>query len=108
MLASTADSNASEHLNGYAVSANYFADLGVHARIGRTFLPDEDRVAGANAVVVLEYRFWQRRFQGDQRVLGQAEAEWTAVYRYWDRTRGVHRHGCVGDRSKLLGAAFDD
>ena len=60
-----------EHLNGYAVSANYFADLGVSARIGRTFLPDEDRLPGANTVVVLGYRFWQRKFNGDPNVIGQ-------------------------------------
>jgi len=60
-----------EHLNGYAVSANYFADLGVNAPIGRTFLPDEDRSPGANPVVVLSYRFWQRRFRGDPNAIGQ-------------------------------------
>jgi len=62
---------APEHLNGYAVSAKYFADLGVNARVGRTFLPDEDRSPGANAVVVLSYRFWQRKFQGDASAIGQ-------------------------------------
>ena len=61
---------ASEHLTGYAVSANYFADLGVNARIGRTFLPSEDSSPGANAVVVLSYRLWQRKFQGDPSVVG--------------------------------------
>src|SRR6185369_5410331 len=60
-----------ERVDGYAVSANYFADLGVQARIGRTFLPDEDRDAGANTVVVLGYRFWQRKFNGDPNVVGQ-------------------------------------
>jgi predicted permease len=63
---------APEHLNGYAVSANYFADLGVNAPIGRTFLPDEDRSPGANTVVVLSYRFWQRKFQGDPNIIGQS------------------------------------
>ena len=62
---------APEHLKGYAVSANYFADLGVNARIGRTFLPDEDRAPGANPVLVLSYRFWKRKFQGDPNVIGQ-------------------------------------
>jgi len=64
-------SRAPEHLNGYAVSANYFADLGVNARIGRTFLPDEDRSPGANPVVVLSYRFWQGKLQGDPNAIGQ-------------------------------------
>jgi macrolide transport system ATP-binding/permease protein len=69
VLASTA--TTPEHLNGYAVSANYFADLGVHAIIGRTFLPDEDRLPGANTVVVLSFRFWQRRYNGDRSVIGR-------------------------------------
>lgn len=60
-----------EHLNGYAVSANYFADLGVNALVGRTFLPDEDRSPGANPVVVLGYRYWQRKFQSDPNAIGK-------------------------------------
>jgi putative ABC transport system permease protein len=67
--ASIAD--AVEHLNGYVVSANYFADLGVKAHIGRTLLADEDLVPGANPVVVLDFRFWQRKYRGDPNVLGQ-------------------------------------
>ncbi|HEY1758591.1 MAG TPA: ABC transporter permease [Bryobacteraceae bacterium] len=59
------------HVNGYAVSANYFAELGVKARIGRTFLPEEDRLLDANPVVVLSYRFWQKKFNGDSNVLGR-------------------------------------
>jgi predicted permease len=61
---------AAEHVNGYAVSANYFAELGVNARIGRTFLADEDRLRDANPVVVLSYRFWQKKLHGDPNALG--------------------------------------
>jgi len=71
VLASIAGAGAPEHLTGYAVSANYFAGLGVNARLGRTFLPDEDRATGANTVVVLGYRFWQRKFYGDPDVIGR-------------------------------------
>ena len=70
VMASMGDA-APEHVNGYAVSANYFAELGVNARIGRTFLPDEDRVLDANPVVVLGYRFWLKKFHADPNVLGQ-------------------------------------
>jgi macrolide transport system ATP-binding/permease protein len=56
---------------GHAVSANYFAGLGVRPRLGRTFLPEEDRAPGANPVVVLDYRLWQLSFHGDPKVLGQ-------------------------------------
>ncbi len=62
---------APEHLYGYAVSVNYFEKLGVNARIGRTFLPTEDGSPGANAVVVLSYRYWQRKFQSAPNVVGQ-------------------------------------
>ncbi len=65
---------------GHAVSANYFAALGVKPRLGRTFLPDEDRAPGANPVVVLDYRLWQRSFHGDPRVVGQTLRLNDAVY----------------------------
>lgn len=71
VLAWIAGAAAQEHLDGCTVSANYFAELGVKARIGRTFRPDEDRLPGANPVVVLNYRQWQRRFHGDTNVIGQ-------------------------------------
>ncbi len=53
------------------VSANYFADLGIGARSGRTFLPDEDQTPGANAVAVISYPFWQRRFHAEPQAVGQ-------------------------------------
>jgi putative ABC transport system permease protein len=70
VLESTSEA-APEHVNGYAVSANYFAELGVNARIGRTFLAEEDRSLDASPVVVLGYRFWQKQFHADANVLGQ-------------------------------------
>ena len=62
---------AVERSIGYAVSANYFSDLGVRPFAGRGFLPDEDRVPGASPVVVLDYRFWEREYHGDRNALGQ-------------------------------------
>ncbi|MGH7970929.1 MAG: ABC transporter permease, partial [Limisphaerales bacterium] len=53
------------------VSANYFADLGIMLQLGRAFLPEEDRVPGANAVTVISYPFWQRRFHQDTHILGK-------------------------------------
>jgi putative ABC transport system permease protein len=49
-------------VNVQLVSGNYFSLLGVKAALGRTFLPEEDRTAGAAAVAVLDYKFWQRRY----------------------------------------------
>src|SRR5437016_1209729 len=49
-------------VNVQLVSGNYFSVLGVKAASGRTFLPEEDVDAGTSAVVVLHYRYWERRF----------------------------------------------
>jgi predicted permease len=70
VMASVGDA-AAEHVNGYAVSANYFDELGVNARLGRTFLPEEDRLLDANPVVVLSHRFWEKKVHADPNVLGQ-------------------------------------
>ncbi len=50
------------------VSANYFSFLGVRPARGREFQPDEER-RGAEPVVVLSHRFWQRQ-GGDPDMLG--------------------------------------
>ncbi|HWY48215.1 MAG TPA: ABC transporter permease [Bryobacteraceae bacterium] len=60
-----------ERIYGDLVSGNYFDVLGVHAAIGRTFTPEEDRRPGANPVVVLSYGYWKGRFGGDPGVLNQ-------------------------------------
>ncbi|MGC2696612.1 MAG: ABC transporter permease, partial [Candidatus Angelobacter sp.] len=52
-------------------TGNFFDVLGVHAALGRTFRPDEDRDLGAGPVVVLNYGFWERKFAGDRNVIGQ-------------------------------------
>jgi predicted permease len=61
----------SERVNGLLVTGNYFDVLGVHARVGRTLTPDDDRVPGAHAVVVLSHDYWMRRFAGDPTVLNR-------------------------------------
>ncbi len=60
-----------ENLNGIRVTENFFRTLGVQPLLGRVFNPDEDRPGGAN-VAMLSYAFWQKRFGGDQGILGQA------------------------------------
>ncbi len=60
-----------DKLEGQLVSANYFTAMGVAARFGRTFFPDEDRVPDGNPVIVLSYPAWQRRFDGNAGVVGQ-------------------------------------
>jgi len=53
------------------VTSNFFTTLGVRPALGRTFLPDEDKVGGDDRVVVLDNGYWQRRFGGDSRVIGR-------------------------------------
>ena len=63
--------NQNDVLYGQVVSANYFDVLEVKPILGRTFLPDEDKNPGANAVVVLSHSFWQRRLASDANIVGK-------------------------------------
>jgi predicted permease len=56
---------------GAVVSADYFRMLGIRPALGRYFLPAEDSVPDRDAVAVIGYGLWQRRFGGDTRVLGE-------------------------------------
>jgi predicted permease len=55
---------------GEVVTGNYFQVLGVHAAIGRTLLPDDDRPA-AQRVVALSHRTWLRDYAGNPSALGR-------------------------------------
>jgi predicted permease len=59
-----------EPVTATVVSGNYFHLLGVRARFGRIFLPEEDSPA-AQPVSVLSENFWERRFLRDPAVLGR-------------------------------------
>jgi putative ABC transport system permease protein len=64
-------SSEPERLPAQMTSASMFPLLGVSARLGRTFAPEEDR-AGGSQVVVLGYGFWRRHFVGSEDVLGKS------------------------------------
>ncbi|HEY3137526.1 MAG TPA: ABC transporter permease [Blastocatellia bacterium] len=59
-----------ERLQGARVSYNLFATLGVQPVAGRSFFPEEDQ-PGKNQVVILSYGLWQRRFGGEESLIGQ-------------------------------------
>ncbi len=59
-----------ERVQGFRVSANFFDVLNARPLHGRTFLPGED-AAGRERVTVLGYGVWQRRFEGDPKVIGK-------------------------------------
>ncbi len=56
----------------HLVSGNYFRALGVEMRLGRGFLPEEDRPGSPTAIAVLSHALWQNRFGGDAAVLGRS------------------------------------
>jgi predicted permease len=56
---------------GMAVSGNFFDAMEIRAGLGRTFRPDEDRVAGRDAVVVLDYDEWAQRFAADPGIVNR-------------------------------------
>jgi predicted permease len=59
-----------EQIDGPCATANWFELQRAQALVGRTFLPDEDR-HGRNRVVVLDHAYWQQRFGGDPKIVGQ-------------------------------------
>jgi putative ABC transport system permease protein len=61
----------SERMELSMTSANFFEVFGVRPHLGRFFLPEEER-AGHDAVVVLSYALWQRRFGGDPSLVGKS------------------------------------
>ena len=58
-----------EYVDLREISANLFSVLRVNLAQGRAFLPKEDQVGGAPAIV-LSNAFWQRHFAGRSGVLG--------------------------------------
>ena len=59
-----------ELATGFISSGNYYRLLGVHARIGRTILPEDDH-ATAPPVALISSQYWHTRFGSDPAVLGK-------------------------------------
>ena len=70
MLAVLSTDLDTEQDTGEAVSANYFALLGVGTAIGRPLGPGDDDPA-VPPVVVISHALWVRRFQADPGVVGR-------------------------------------
>ena len=60
-----------EQVIGVQASAALLPTLGIEPMLGRNFAADEDR-RGGERVAILSHRFWQRRFNGDRGIVGQA------------------------------------
>ena len=59
-----------ERLRSARVTAGLLPALGVQPRLGRFFLPEEDR-ANARPVAIISDTMWRRRFQQDPAILGR-------------------------------------
>jgi len=57
---------------GALVSGNFFDVLGVRPDLGRSFRPDEDKVPGRDAVVVLSHVLWTTEFASDPGIVGRS------------------------------------
>ncbi len=58
-------------VRGALVSSNYFAVLGTHTALGRTFSIDEEQ-SRAHPVAVISHSLWQSRFGSDADIVGTA------------------------------------
>ncbi len=64
------DGQEPDQVHTGVVSARFFDLLGVKPYLGRLFNSADDK-AGADAVLVLSYNFWQTRYGGDRSILGR-------------------------------------
>jgi predicted permease len=67
----SADDRPAEIAWGEIVSSNYFSVLELTPSLGRGFLPEDDLSQSSVPVVVLGYKFWQRRFNSDPSIVGK-------------------------------------
>ena len=67
----TLGGNEPERIRAARVTAGLLPALGVQPRLGRFFLPEEDR-ASARPVAIISDTMWRRRFQADPAILGRA------------------------------------
>src|SRR5262249_46282675 len=59
-----------EVLVGAQVTASLLPTIHVRPQLGREFSPEDDE-AGKADVVIISHRLWQRRFAGDQTIIGR-------------------------------------
>ncbi len=62
-----------ERLQGFQVSAGFFAALGVQVAAGRSFVADDEQI-GRHRVAIIGDGLWKRRFGGDPTIIGRPVA----------------------------------
>ena len=60
-----------ETVQGFFVTTDFFAVLGVQPAAGRAFLPEEETI-GSERRVVIGHGLWERRFASDPAIVGQS------------------------------------
>ena len=63
--------SAPQHLHGRNVSSEFFGTLGVRPLLGRDFVSSDDQSQSAPTAII-GYGLWQRRFGGDQQIVGKS------------------------------------
>jgi predicted permease len=71
MMAPLSLGDRSRIVLGQVVTSNHFEMLGVRPLLGRMLVSSDDQ-AGAERVVVLSHRMWQREFGGDPAIVGRS------------------------------------
>jgi predicted permease len=66
-----AQEEKAERLMGMRASSGYFQTLGLEPMLGREFTHEEE-IPDESAVVILSHGLWQRRFDGDPKIVGKS------------------------------------
>ncbi len=101
-----------ENITGDIVSGNFFRVLGVRTTIGRTFTEEEGRARNQPRVVVLSHGFWERKFNGDTRVLGRSVElngeQFTVIGVLPQSYRSIHGYGITPDLYVPISSRISD
>ncbi len=62
--------DGSESMQGMVVTKDYFQVMGLQPALGRSFDESETK-PGSRPVILIGYEFWQRKFNGDPKIVGQ-------------------------------------
>jgi putative ABC transport system permease protein len=79
-------------------SGNVFGIFGLQPALGRLLTPNDDKVPGSQAVAVLSYDYWTRRFARDPHVLGKK-------FRMGEESDGLPPERKGGDQFEIVGVA---
>jgi predicted permease len=91
------NTSLAEPVWGSLVTANYLDVLGVRPHRGRFFRAGEDSTRGAGTLAVISYGLWQRRFGGEEAVVGRR----IRINNVEHEIIGVAPEGFIGNVARL-------